>query len=135
VKKTKELGEALDSFQKSLKAAKEGLEILGEVLEGLDEEEEEEEEEETEPPPRSRKKAGRKKKGRKPKKAAGRKKKKPGLDDVREAFVAVIEEYGDEGAEAVLKPFDVTKVSELDPDDFEDAIAAAQKYLEEDEED
>ena len=56
----------------------------------------------------------------------------PSEDDVKKVIANVIQEFDNEGAFDVLEPFGVRKVKQLKPDQFADVIAAAKKYLEED---
>lgn len=73
------------------------------------------------------------KKSRRRKKKASRKKRGPTEDDVKTVLAKVIDEYDVEGALDVLEDFDVKKASQLKPEQYADVIAAAEKYLEEDE--
>ena len=61
--------------------------------------------------------------------------KDPVLSDVMAVFHRVIDEFDDQGATDILADFGVQRVRELRPDQFGPAIAAAEKYLKEDETD
>lgn len=56
----------------------------------------------------------------------------PSLDDVKKAIAEVIEEFDNEGAFDILEKFGVRKARQLKPEQYADAIAAAKKMLEED---
>ena len=56
----------------------------------------------------------------------------PSLDDVKKAIAEVIEEFDNEGAFDILEKFGVRKARQLQPEQYADVIAAAKKFLEQD---